>query len=130
MKALNNQQSPKQKTFFNKCHFLILEKKDLELSATIIEATARMFSQYPTFTMILSDHQPHSQLFYNKGNSPLVFTNIHSVLLINISISTVIVVCKNYYENIPSHALVGGGIREKILPSLSLYNLIHRMSSV
>ena len=90
MKALNNQQSPKQKTFFNKYHFLILEKKDLELSATIIEATARMFSQYPTFTMILSDHQPHSQLFYNKGNSPLVFTNtnIHSVLLINISMST------------------------------------------
>ena len=57
-----------------------MEETDLEQSDTIMEAVAKMFNQYPAFTIILSPGDPkHSQL-ENKGNSPLVFINPHKVI--------------------------------------------------
>ena len=60
---------------FNKNHFLVLEEADLEQSATIIEKVARMFNQYPAFTIILSPGDTKDSQVENKGNSPLVFIN-------------------------------------------------------
>ena len=63
-------------TAFNKCHFLILEERDLEHSASIIENVARIFNQYPAFTIILSESRTQDLLGNsNEGNSPLVIVN-------------------------------------------------------
>ena len=64
---------------FYKDHFLILDEADLEQSATVIEKTARMFNQYPVFTIILSTGDHKYPQVENKGNSPLVFINPQKV---------------------------------------------------
>ena len=66
---------------FPENHFLIMEEADLEQSATIVETAARMFSQYPAFTIIFSPADPQHLQFENRGNSPLVFTNPRKVFL-------------------------------------------------
>ena len=65
-------------TAFNKCHFLILEEKDLEQSASIIENVTRISNQYPAFTIILSESRAQDLDRFgnsNTGNSPLVILN-------------------------------------------------------
>ena len=56
-----------------------MEEIDMELSATVIEKSARMFNQYPAFTIILSPGDSKRSQLENKGNSPLVFINSRKV---------------------------------------------------
>ena len=72
-------------TAFNKCHFLILEERDLEHSASIIENVARIFNQYPAFTIILSKSESQDLDQFrnsNRGNSPLIIVNPLKVYLV------------------------------------------------
>ena len=78
---LDKKAPPPTLSTFNKNHFLVLEETDLEQSATIIEKVARMFNQYPAFTIILSSGDPKHSQVENKGNSPLVFINPRKVIL-------------------------------------------------
>ena len=66
---------------FNKNHFLILEESDLGQSAVIMEKVARMFNQFPAFTIILSTGDSKLSQLENTGNSPLVFVNPRKVFL-------------------------------------------------
>ena len=57
------------------------EEEDLEQAATVMERVARMFNQYPAFTIILGSADPKQSDLENKGNSPLVFINPRQVFI-------------------------------------------------
>jgi len=57
----------------------------LEHSASIIENVARIFNQYPAFTIILSESRPQDLDQFknsNRGDSPLVIVNPLKVSII------------------------------------------------
>ena len=73
--------TPTLQSTFNKNHFLVLEETDLEDAANIMEKVARMFNQFPAFTIILGSADPKQSKLENKGNSPLVFINPRQVFI-------------------------------------------------
>ena len=78
---LDKKAPPPKLLTFNKNHFLVLEETDLEQSHTIMELVAKMFNQYPAFTILFSPGDSKHSKFENKGNSPLVFINPHKVFI-------------------------------------------------
>ena len=57
----------------------------MEHSASIIENVARIFNQYPAFTIILSESRPQDLDQFrnsNRGNSPLIIVNPLKVYLV------------------------------------------------
>ena len=78
---LDENAPPPRLSTFSKNHFLILEEGDLEQATTVMERVARMFNQYPAFTIILGSVDPKQSKLENNGNSPLVFIKPRQVFL-------------------------------------------------
>ena len=78
---LDKKAPPPTLSTFNKNHFLILEEEDMGQSTVIMEKVARMFNQYPAFTIILSTGDSKLSQLENTGNSPLIFVNPRKVFV-------------------------------------------------
>ena len=78
---LDQKAPPPTLSSFNKNHFLVLEETEMEEAADIMEKVARMFNQYPAFTIILGSVDPKQSKLENKGYSPLVFINPRQVFI-------------------------------------------------